>query len=93
MLFNLQVRTLVINALVTHITIDVAQECEDEDLSDFPRRMREWLFSVMRDMADRQILSEHYKKLEEEAEADATQKWSNAVVWKWCDLDGHPKDK
>ncbi|KAF2368207.1 SPARC/Testican calcium-binding domain [Trinorchestia longiramus] len=68
-------------------------ECEDEELADFPRRMREWLFSVMRDMADRQILSEHYEKLEREAEEDESQKWSNAVVWKWCDLDGHPKDK
>ncbi|KAA0192003.1 hypothetical protein HAZT_HAZT001558 [Hyalella azteca] len=68
-------------------------ECEPEDLADFPRRMREWLFSVMRDMADRHILSAHYEKLEREAEDDETQKWSNAVVWKWCDLDGPPKDK
>lgn len=68
-------------------------ECAEEELVDFPRRMREWLFNVMRDMADRQILSPHYRQLEEEAEQDETQKWSNAVVWKWCDLDGHPKDK
>lgn len=68
-------------------------DCEEEELADFPRRMRDWLFNVMRDMADRQILSKHYKKLEEETEDDETQKWSKAVVWKWCDLDGHPKDK
>ena len=21
-----------------------------------------------------------------------TKKWTNAAVWKWCDLDGHPHD-
>lgn len=55
--------------------------------------MREWLFNVMRDMADRQILSSHYQQLEQEAEDDESQKWSKAVLWKWCDLDGYPKDQ
>jgi len=69
------------------------QECIDEELADFPRRMRDWLFNVMRDMADRHILSDHYQQIEKETEEDETQKWSKAVVWKWCDLDGHPKDQ
>lgn len=68
-------------------------ECESGELEDFPRRMTEWLFSIMRDLADRQSLSNHYLKLEKEAESDENKKWSYAVVWKWCDLDGHPKDK
>ena len=55
--------------------------------------MRDWLFNVMRDMADRHILSSHYRQLEKETEEDETQKWTKAVVWKWCDLDGHPKDR
>lgn len=68
-------------------------ECENEELEDFPRRMSEWLFSIMRDMADRQTLSEHYIRLEREAEEDPKKQWSYAVVWKWCDLDSHPRDK
>lgn len=68
-------------------------ECHSEELYDFPRRMREWLFAVMRDMAARQLLSRQYQLLEQEAEQDETQKWTNAVVWKWCDLDGHPRDR
>jgi len=68
------------------------KECEAEELNDFPRRMREWLFNIMRDMADRELLSEHYIGMEKEAENDQNKKWTNAVVWKWCELDGHPRD-
>lgn len=83
----------------THLQIDYFGQCQQqpdcnsEELYDFPRRMREWLFTVMRDMAARQMLSNKYQQLEEEAEDDETQKWTYAVVWKWCDLDGHPKDR
>lgn len=62
-------------------------------MMDFPRRMRDWLFNIMRDMADRQELSPHYLKLEKEAETNLTRRWSNAAIWKWCDLDGHPHDR
>ena len=55
--------------------------------------MREWLFNIMRDMADREELSDHYKKMEKMAEEDEGKKWLNAAVWKWCELDEHPKDK
>ena len=75
------------------VNLSYFQECESGELEDFPRRMTEWLFSIMRDLADRQSLSNHYLKLEKEAESDESKKWSYAVVWKWCDLDGHPKDK
>ncbi|KAG0730077.1 Secreted protein acidic and rich in cysteine [Chionoecetes opilio] len=68
-------------------------ECVEEELEDFPRRMSEWLFHIMRDMADRETLSEHYVRLEREAEEDPKKQWSYAVVWKWCELDSHPKDK
>lgn len=69
------------------------KECKQSELDDFPRRMNEWLFSIMRDMADRKALSEHYLELEKEAEEDPTKQWTNAVVWKWCDLDSHPRDR
>lgn len=55
---------------------------------DFPRRMRDWLFNVMRDLADRKELPQHYLEMELEAENNQTRRWANAAVWKWCDLDG-----
>ncbi|KAJ9578815.1 hypothetical protein L9F63_004965, partial [Diploptera punctata] len=67
-------------------------ECTTEEMADFPRRMRDWLFNIMRDLADRQELTPHYLKMEREAETNLTRRWSNAAVWKWCDLDGHPHD-
>lgn len=62
--------------------------CEGEDLKDFPRRMRDWLFNVMRDLAERDLLTEHYMKMQLESETNNSRRWSNAAVWKWCDLDG-----
>lgn len=61
-------------------------------MKDFPRRMRDWLFNVMRDMADRNELTDHYMVMRQEAETNLTRRWSNAAVWKWCDLDGKPHD-
>ena len=43
-------------------------QCREDELEDFPRRMREWLFNVMRELAERDELSPHYKELEKEAE-------------------------
>lgn len=47
----------------------------------------------MRDMADRQELTPHYLKMEREAETNLTRRWTNAAIWKFCDLDGHPPDR
>lgn len=69
------------------------KDCSTEDMADFPRRMRDWLFNVMRDMADREELSPYFLKLEREAETNLTRRWTNAAIWKWCDLDGHPHDR
>ncbi|XP_037954449.1 SPARC-like [Teleopsis dalmanni] len=65
------------------------QECTEEDKKDFPRRMRDWLFNVMRDLAERDELTEHYMQMELEAETNMTRRWANAAVWKWCDLDSN----
>uniref|UniRef100_A0A1L8E3J1 Putative matricellular protein osteonectin/sparc/bm-40 n=1 Tax=Nyssomyia neivai TaxID=330878 RepID=A0A1L8E3J1_9DIPT len=76
-----------------HIHIDYYGECRDmpecteEEMNDFPRRMRDWLFNVMRDLAERQELNQHYLNMEIEAESNMTRRWANAAVWKWCDLD------
>ncbi|CAG5075910.1 Similar to ost-1: SPARC (Caenorhabditis elegans) [Cotesia congregata] len=67
--------------------------CKEEDMMDFPRRMRDWLFNIMRDMADRQELPTHFLKMQREAETNLTLRWTNAAIWKWCDLDGHPHDR
>ena len=67
--------------------------CTADEMADFPRRMRDWLFNVMRDLADRHDLSPHFLKLEREAEKDLSRKWANAAIWKFCDLDGHPHDR
>lgn len=69
------------------------QMCKEEDMADFPRRMRDWLFNIMRDLADRQELPTHYLKMQREAETNHTLRWANAAIWKWCDLDGHPYDR
>lgn len=49
---------------------------------DFPRRMREWLFHVMKELADREELN-----LKTHIETELNKKWSRAAVWKFCDLD------
>jgi len=69
--------------------------CQAEEMSDFPRRMRDWLFNVMRELADRRELSPHYYKMEREAERATNESRRSVVaaVWKWCDLDGHPNDR
>ncbi|VVC36364.1 EF-hand domain pair,Kazal domain,SPARC/Testican, calcium-binding domain [Cinara cedri] len=68
-------------------------KCSDSEMSDFPRRMREWLYNIMQDLADREELGPHFTKMVKEAETNLTKRWSNAAVWKWCDLDGHPHDR
>lgn len=74
-------------------SLDWSQQCTADEMADFPRRMRDWLFNVMRDMADRHDLSPHFLQMEREAEKDLSRKWANAAIWKFCDLDGHPHDR
>jgi len=89
------------NPLNKHLHIEYYGECRqmptctEEEMSDFPRRMRDWLFNVMRELADRKELSPHYLQMEKEAERSTndSQRSVTAAVWKWCDLDGHPHDK
>lgn len=67
-------------------------ECSAEQMADFPRRMRDWLYTIMRDLAERNELTAHYIQMEKDAETNMTRKWNNAAIWKWCDLDSHPHD-
>ena len=43
-------------------------DCEEGELEDFPRRMREWLFNVMEELAGRGKLTPHFSKLHKEGE-------------------------
>jgi len=89
------------NTLNKHLHIDYYGECREmpgcseAEMADFPRRMRDWLFNVMREMADRRELSPHYLQMEREAETAPGEgtRTGIAAIWKWCDLDGHPHDK
>lgn len=82
-----------------HVQIEYYGECREmptcqtSEMVDFPRRMRDWLFNVMRDMAERRELTPHYLRMEREAEADLQRRWANAAIWKWCDLDAHDKNR
>lgn len=68
-------------------------DCSENEMLDFPRRMRDWLFNIMRDMAERRELTPHYLRMEREAESNLTRRWTNAAIWKWCDLDAHDNDR
>ncbi|XP_013190393.2 SPARC [Amyelois transitella] len=82
-----------------HVQIDYYGQCREmpacseSEMSDFPRRMRDWLFNIMRDLAERSELTAHYLMMEREAETNLTRRWTNAAVWKWCDLDAHDNDR
>ena len=43
-------------------------ECKEDELVDFPRRMREWLYNVMKELSERKELSYHYQQMEKEAQ-------------------------
>ena len=45
--------------------------------------MREWLFNVMRELAERDELSPHYKQLEKEAQGQGMQSRETEFVFGW----------
>jgi len=67
-------------------------DCTEDELVDFPRRMREWLFSVMKDLSERKEISPYYENLKMKNNDVQSKRWSAAAVWQWCDLDKHPHD-
>ncbi|CRL07118.1 CLUMA_CG020115, isoform A [Clunio marinus] len=82
------------NSKNSHIHIDYYGECKqlqictEEEMIDFPRRMREWLFHVMKELVGRQELNkELVEKLTSKYETELNKKWARAAVWKFCDLD------
>lgn len=67
-------------------------KCRQSELIDFPRRMREWLYNVMSELADRNEISNYYQQLKSDAQEDEDKQPEVAAVWKWCDLDKYPHD-
>jgi hypothetical protein len=59
-------------------------KCEAEVLADFPRRMKEWLYTIM---------TTRIAKPDAEQDDPTASKWVDAVIWKFCDLDVHPHDR
>ncbi|XP_059168006.1 SPARC-like [Physella acuta] len=66
------------------------RKCEPGAAAQFPDRMRQWLFVVMEEMAERASLGE-YQALLDEAMKDESHAY--ASVWKFCDLDVDPQDR
>lgn len=60
----------------------VIEPCEEDTLEDFPRRMRDWLDSVI-----------SFSKIKVPSPKDLQHKWIDAIIWKFCDLDKEPHDR
>jgi hypothetical protein len=77
----------------SHIHIDYYGQCKEiprcneEEMLDFPRRMREWLFHVMKELAERQEIDRKLAEKISHVESELNKKWARAAVWKFCDLD------
>jgi hypothetical protein len=70
------------------------EPCTQELLEQFPIRMADWLFQVMRDLKKRQELhGDKWQRMIDEAESDDHLKHVYPVIWKFCDLDTKPHDK
>ncbi|MFH4973363.1 hypothetical protein AB6A40_000072 [Gnathostoma spinigerum] len=69
-------------------------ECTDELMEQFPARMADWLFQVMRELKKRRELNNmEWEELIAAAEQDDEKKHVYPVIWKFCDLDIKPHDK
>lgn len=69
-------------------------ECSEDMMLQFPERMSDWLFQVMKEMKKRQELDgPEWLSMLDEAEVDEEYKHVYPVLWKFCDLDIKPHDR
>lgn len=69
------------------------EPCTDALLAQFPARMADWLFQVMKDLKKRQELhGDDWIRLVGEAESNDQVRHIYPVIWKFCDLDVKPHD-
>uniref|UniRef100_A0A914N5R0 SPARC/Testican calcium-binding domain-containing protein n=2 Tax=Meloidogyne incognita group TaxID=654580 RepID=A0A914N5R0_MELIC len=60
----------------------------------FPERMADWLFQVMKELKKRRELQGlEWEELINEAEQNDDKRHVYPVIWKFCDLDIKPHDK
>ncbi|XP_055346429.1 SPARC-like [Paramacrobiotus metropolitanus] len=69
--------------------------CTPDDMADFPRRMGDWLFQIMKELAKRNELAPQYRKYEKRSEKkyQPGQPLPHPILWKFCDLDKLPSDR
>jgi len=60
--------------------------CTDAEMADFPVRMRDWLFLIMEELADRKELPKPAMKMAKKAERQP-KRWVLPAIWKFCELD------
>jgi len=60
--------------------------CEEEEMSEYPHRMRDWLFYVMEELDERSDLTTAAHGLLQEAK-EQEHRWVLPVIWKFCELD------
>jgi len=70
------------------------EQCTTELMAQFPDRMADWLFQVMKELKKRRELTNmEWEELITEAEQDDEKKHVIPVIWKFCDLDVKPHDR
>ncbi|KAH9495318.1 dolichyl-diphosphooligosaccharide--protein glycosyltransferase subunit 1 [Bulinus truncatus] len=64
--------------------------CSEEYASQFPKRLKDWFYVVMNDMARKAAIGE-YQDLWKEVVMNNSHNY--AIIWKFCDLDVDPQDR
>ena len=69
--------------------------CTQDEMADFPRRMGDWLFQIMKELAKRNELEPQYKRYEKRSEKkyQPGMPLPHPILWKFCDLDKGPNDR
>ncbi|KAI6189276.1 putative effector protein [Aphelenchoides besseyi] len=68
--------------------------CTDALMAQFPDRMADWLFQVMKEMKKRRELHNlEWEELLSQSETDDEKRHVYPIIWKFCDLDIKPHDK
>jgi hypothetical protein len=67
-------------------------ECKEFEKTEYPRRMREWLYLIMEELDSRKELPSKASKMAKKA-LKMEKKWVIPVVWKFCDLDTNPDEE
>ena len=67
------------------------QKCSEDELEDFPRRLREWFFLVMEEMAQRNLIPDRLVQMVRQGKHLERDKVLPAI-WKFCEMDSQPRN-